>query len=52
MTKTCTSCQWYDDFTGACCNDDSEHRADFQDAEDTCPCWENYDFEIYEEEST
>ena len=29
MTNTCSTCRWYEDFQGVCCNGDSEHRADF-----------------------
>lgn len=34
LYKCCATCQWYDDYTGACCNGDSECRADFMDADD------------------
>ena len=33
--KTCHYCS--DDFTSVCVNPDSEHRADFVMADDTCP---------------
>lgn len=45
MTKTCGSCQWWDD--GVCQNDDSgilqpgEHG--------TCPFWEDYEEEMWGE---
>lgn len=40
MTKTCSTCRWYAEFEGTCCNGDSEHRADFTGPEDGCECWE------------
>lgn len=40
LYKCCATCQWYDDYTGACCNGDSECRADFMDADDGCEEWE------------
>lgn len=36
--KTCSTCHYLsDDFTSVCVNPDSEHRADFVMADDTCP---------------
>ena len=43
MTKTCSTCQWYEDFNGVCCNGDSLNRADFTEPEDGCECWEGID---------
>lgn len=40
MNNTCATCDWYAPYEGVCTNGDSEHRADFRNAEDTCPCWE------------
>lgn len=40
MKKTCGTCSWYEDFQGVCFNGDSEHCADFTDADATCPTWE------------
>ena len=40
MTKTCSTCRWYEDFQGVCFNGDSEYRADFTEPEDGCECWE------------
>lgn len=40
LYKCCATCQWYDDFSGVCCNGDSECRADFVDADDGCEEWE------------
>lgn len=34
------TCKWYEPFCGVCCNGDSEHRADFTDAENGCGEWE------------
>ena len=36
--NTCKTCRWY--YEGVCCNGDSEHRADFMDAESICEKWE------------
>lgn len=38
--KCCATCKWHDDFTGACCNGDSEYRADFTGPEHVCEEWE------------
>lgn len=38
--KTCKTCKWYEPFCDVCCNGDSEHRADFMDAEGRCEEWE------------
>lgn len=32
--------EWHDNFSWACFNGNSEHRADFTDPEDSCPVWE------------
>ena len=40
MTKTCETCNWYEDFHGVCFNGDSPHCADFTDPEGGCECWE------------
>lgn len=40
LIKCCTTCKWYEDYAGVCCNGASEHRADFTDAEDGCEDWE------------
>ena len=39
MTKTCSTCRWYEDFQGVCFNGDSPNCADFTDPEDGCECW-------------
>lgn len=36
----CGSCKWHDEFSGACCNGDSDFRADFTLTEDKCEHWE------------
>lgn len=38
--EECSTCRWYEDYQGVCCNGDSEHRADFTEPEDGCECWE------------
>ena len=40
MTSTCSTCRWYAEFEGVCCNGDSEWRADFRDADQSCNYWE------------
>ncbi len=40
MDNTCETCRWYDNFTGACCNDQSPHCADFTDSTFSCAFWE------------
>lgn len=40
MNQTCKSCKWYAEFEGVCCNGDSEHCADFIDADKSCGEWE------------
>ena len=40
MTKTCSTCRWYAEFEGVCCNGDSPHCADFIDADKVCEEWE------------
>ena len=29
VISTCKDCKWHDEFSWACCNGDSEYRADF-----------------------
>ena len=43
VTNICSTCRWYEDFNGVCCNGDSEHRADFTEPEDGCERWEGID---------
>lgn len=38
--KCCSNCKWYETFNGVCFNGDSEHCADYVDADDECPLWE------------
>ena len=38
--QKCETCEYHDEFTGACCNGDSEHCADFTSNEDSCQDWE------------
>lgn len=40
MTKCCSTCAWYEDYQGVCCNGDSPHRADFTEPEQQCTEWE------------
>ena len=51
MDKTCSTCDWWasDPMVWVCLNGDSEHCADFTGPDDTCPCWENYDKEMFGE---
>lgn len=41
--KQCNTCKWHDDFVGACCNGDSEYRADFTNMDFCCDKWEEDD---------
>lgn len=44
MVKTCGTCQWWDN-NGVCNNDEADM---YQTGEtNSCPCWENYDWEMY-----
>ena len=40
MDRRCMTCKWYEPFCGVCFNGDSEHGADFMDAESGCGEWE------------
>ena len=40
VDKFCSSCRWYEDFQGVCCNGASEHRGDFIDPGRLCAEWE------------
>ena len=43
MIISCEGCKWLDEFSGVCCNPDSEYRADFVD--DGCDKWEGMEVE-------
>ena len=43
MDRICSTCRWYAEFEGVCCNGDSPHCADFTEPEDGCECWEGRD---------
>lgn len=45
MTKTCETCNWYEDYQGVCFNGESPHCADFTEPEDGCKCWEGKEAE-------
>lgn len=45
VDRRCMNCKWYEPFCGVCCNGDSEHRADFMDAESGCGELEENDVE-------
>ncbi len=36
----CSTCQWYELFSGVCCNGSSKHVADFRCLDDTCEEWQ------------
>lgn len=38
--KYCSTCRWYELFSGVCCNGHSEYRADFRCMDDTCEKWQ------------
>ena len=47
MVKICGTCDWRDD-SGVCTNDNADV---YQTGEaGNCPCWENYDLEMWGEE--
>ncbi len=46
MKKYCSTCKWYAESEGVCCNGESEHRADFRCLEDKCEKWEESDGKI------
>lgn len=37
--KYCSTCDWYETFSGICSNGNSEHCADFCDPDDICDEW-------------
>ena len=37
--KYCSTCKYYAEYEGVCCNGDSEHCADFRGLDDTCEKW-------------
>lgn len=37
----CATCAWYDGFSGACCNGDSDYAADFRMKDDKCSHWQS-----------
>lgn len=38
--ERCGNCDWHEEFSGACCNGDSDFRADFTADEFRCDKWE------------
>ena len=46
MMDTCSNCTYHDEYTGACCNGDSEHCADFTSNKDSCQDWEYKALEV------
>ena len=46
IPEYCSTCRWYAEFEGVCCNGDSEHCADFRGLDDTCEKWEEIDGKI------
>ena len=47
MKKVCETCKWYETYTGACCNGDSDYRADYVSSMNSCENWEAADNEQY-----
>ena len=39
--RKCTNCKYWDNFTGVCCNGDSDERAGFTDSDFVCE-WHEY----------
>ena len=40
MKKVCETCKWYETYTGACCNGDSDYCADYVSSMNSCENWE------------
>lgn len=38
-TKTCSTCKWYYEWFGSCCNGNSPFRADIRNPDETCDYW-------------
>ena len=47
MKKVCETCKWYETYTGACCNGDSDYCADYVSGMHSCENWEAADNEQY-----
>ena len=47
MKKVCETCKWYETYTGACCNGDSDYCADYVFSMHSCENWEAADNEQY-----
>ena len=45
-SKSCVTCDWYEEFQGVCFNGDSPHCADFTEPEDCCEEWEGREFDV------
>ena len=45
MKKVCETCKWYETYTGACCNGDSDYCADYVSSMHSCENWEVADNE-------
>jgi hypothetical protein len=39
IIKKCGNCDFYDSFTGACCNGLSDNHSDFMNEDDSCINW-------------
>ena len=39
-TKVCETCKWYETYTGACCNGDSDYCADHVSSMNSCENWD------------
>lgn len=48
MNKCCSTCQYWED--GTCINEESDMYQ--TGAKNSCPHWENYDYEMFGEEDT
>ena len=40
MKKVCETCKWYETYTGACCNGDSDYCADYVSSMNSCENWD------------
>ena len=39
--RYCSTCKWYENYSGVCLNGESENVADFMTLSDTCDEWED-----------
>ena len=42
VKEYCGTCQWHDEFSGVCCNADSEHCSDAMPSDSSCEYWKRF----------